>query len=136
MEKNPDHHIHDCGLVVNPSFSYLAASPDGKICMNNETGVLEIKCPYSARDLTILDAVQSIPNFCLKLVDGSLALPKSHEYFYQIQGQLMVTGALFCIFVLYTKKDFYVEKIPVDIEFIQQMFVQLSKFYEDHHPNL
>lgn len=84
--------------------------------------------------MQISEAIANIPNFCLKEAGGSILLLKSHEYFYQIQGQLMVTGAEFCIFVVYTKKDLYVKKIEVDKAFINQMFCQLSTFYENNHP--
>lgn len=134
MEKNPNHHIHDCGLVINPNFSFLAATPDGKICIEREMGILEIKCPFSAGDMKLDEAAVSIPNFCLKQDGDSLSLKKSHEYYYQVQGQLMVTGVSFCVFVVYTRKDLYVEKLPVDTEFMRKMFLQLSQFNEDHHP--
>ena len=88
MERNKNIHIHDCGLVVNPSYSFLGASPDGKVCDNGITGILEVKCSYSARDMLLSDAVNMIPKFCL---DTNMHL-KNHEYYFQVQGQLLVTG--------------------------------------------
>ena len=39
--------INDSGLIINPSYPHLGATPDGKIsCECCGTGCLEIKCPY------------------------------------------------------------------------------------------
>jgi len=51
IEKKTGNHVHNCGLVVNPTFPCIAASPDGKVCENGITGLLEVKCPYSIRDM-------------------------------------------------------------------------------------
>jgi hypothetical protein len=136
LEKFQERHIHDCGLVINPRFPFLAASPDGKVCLEGETGVLEVKCPFSARDLTILEAVQKIPNFCLQLGDdGKMSLKRSHEYFYQVQGQLMVSGASFCEFIVFTKRDIFVQHIKEDMTFQTVMFEALANFYLVHGAN-
>ncbi|XP_062585783.1 uncharacterized protein LOC134247430 [Saccostrea cucullata] len=131
MERHQNIHIHDCGLVINPLFSFLAATPDGKICLDGQTGVLEIKCPFSVRNLLISEAVQ-LPNFCLQASGDSYQLKKNHDYFFQIQGQLMVTGTSFCIFVVYTKKDLFIEKIPRDPSFMKEMFDKLANFFLEH----
>ena len=133
LEFFQERHIHDCGLIINPNFPFLAASPDGKVCFDGETGMLEIKCPFSARDLTIAEAVQQIPQFCLEQnVNGQLELKRNHEYFFQIQGQMMVSGATFCEFVVLTKKDIFVQNIKEDLMFQNEMFEMLANFYLKH----
>ncbi|VDI66711.1 Hypothetical predicted protein [Mytilus galloprovincialis] len=57
VEKYKDNHLYDCGLVVNPGFSFLGATPDGKLCSNGTIEIIEIKCPYAVRDLYIEEAV-------------------------------------------------------------------------------
>lgn len=132
VQKNPEVHVHDCGLVVNPSFSFLGASPDGKVCIDGETGVLEIKCPYAARDMTI-QAALNLRSFCLKINDnGSISLNPDHNYHYQVQGQMLVSGTSFCIFVVYTKCDLHVEKIKSNAIFQQSMLDKLAVFYDSH----
>ena len=78
------------GLHLNPSFPHLGASPDGLIsCDCCGSGIIEIKCPYKYRDESPQD-VQD-PKFYLEFNDeGELHLSKSHEYYYQVQGQLSV----------------------------------------------
>ncbi|XP_035684071.1 uncharacterized protein LOC118421033 [Branchiostoma floridae] len=124
-------HIHECGLVVDPFFSFLGASPDAKVCCGAQTGILEVKCPYSARNMTAKDASLNLPNFYLKAEGDSLSLDRSHEYFYQVQGQLLVTGAPFCDFVCHCV-DTHVERILPDVQFCQDMLVQLAKIYKTH----
>ncbi|VDI62477.1 Hypothetical predicted protein [Mytilus galloprovincialis] len=46
-----DRHYHECGLVVNKNFMFLGASPDGILCDNGQSGIVEIKCPYTARNM-------------------------------------------------------------------------------------
>ena len=130
--KRPQAHILDCGFVVNPAFSFLGASPDAKICSGGVTGVLEIKCPYSARDKKIQEAVSEVNGFCLTECDGTVQLKKDHAYMYQVQGQLMVTGAPFCEFVVYTKTDIHIERILPDTTFQENMLQKLSSFYKMH----
>ncbi|KAJ8312189.1 hypothetical protein KUTeg_009562, partial [Tegillarca granosa] len=102
-------HAHDIGLIINPKLPYLGATPDGKVCDKGECGILEIKCPYSARDKTFKEACEDEnlgTNFFLKKTDQGLSLDVNHEYWYQVQGQL-------CCQVLnsVTLKDFNVQRI-------------------------
>ena len=57
--KKTGNHVHDCGLLVNPLFPFLGATPDGKVCEEGESGILEIKCPFSIRDWNITNAVSN-----------------------------------------------------------------------------
>ena len=59
------------GLVVNPAYPWIGASPDGKITdvhADPVHGLLEIKCPYSFRSVAPEDACRA-PGFFCKLVD-------------------------------------------------------------------
>ncbi|XP_071118722.1 uncharacterized protein [Haliotis cracherodii] len=133
--KQSGNHVHDCGLVVNRKFPFLGATPDGKVCEDGITGIIEVKCPYSARDMSISDACCLLPKFCLQNTDGIISIkkaPHNHEYFYQVQGQLMISGAAFCDFVVFTKKDLFIQRIfPLPV-FMQQMLDELSAFYFQH----
>ena len=95
-------HLHDCGHVVNPHFSFLGATLDAKVCCEGVTGILKVKCPYTARDMSINQAVTQVTRFCLTETDGKVELNGEHDYYCQVQGQLFVTGVPFCDFVVYT----------------------------------
>ena len=129
-QKKPSVHVHDCGFVVNPQFTFLGASPDGKVCC--EAGALEIKCPYSARDKTIKEAVEKVNNFCLMERQDEICLEPDHDYMYQVQGQLMITGAPFCEFAVYTKKDMHIQQSLPHEKFEHHMRNKLSAFYKIH----
>ena len=53
--------------------------------------ILEIKCPCSGRTMTPDVACQDINQFCNTITDGNVILKKTHNYYYQVQGQLRVT---------------------------------------------
>ncbi|XP_060085906.1 uncharacterized protein LOC132565252 [Ylistrum balloti] len=114
--------LHESGV--------LGASPDGFVqgefkndgsihhqCRNHLTSspdIVEVKCPYTARDMTIW-ACESIKDFFLEMSDdGKIVLKQSHDYWHQIQGQLYLTGTQCCDLAVWTTKDFQVIRITKD----------------------
>ena len=78
------------GIHVSVRKPWLAASPDGLVDDLSEPpdqrhGLLEIKCPYSARMLKPSAACTELNRFCCTLVNGTSALKRNHDYHYQIQ---------------------------------------------------
>ncbi len=115
------------GLFVDPEKPFLGASPDGVV---DEVSLLEVKCPYSARNEKI--SAETVHFLCP--VGTSLSLKRNHNYYYQVQGQLALAKRKFCFFVVYTFQDIFVEKIPFDLDFFSsQMLPNLTKFYEDFY---
>ena len=102
LEINPNCHFHECGLVVNNQLKFLGATPDGKICDNGKSGIVEIKCPFSARNMKIDSAVGELRDFYIEKYNDELRLKRYHEYYAQIHGQLMITGTEFCEFIVFT----------------------------------
>lgn len=132
-ERSADNvHLHECGLVINNAFPFLAATPDAKVCEGGNCGLLEVKCPYKARDMTISEALNSIHNFLLIKENDIVTINKEHEYYVQIQGQLLVTGAPWCDLAVYTNRDFFVERIFPNISFMTDIFCKLAFFYKFH----
>ena len=84
--------LHKCGLCVHPGVSFLGASPDGKVCDNDQIFILEVKYPCNARDLSLSEAVATLSDFCLDSDGSGRKLKTTHNYFVQVQGQLLVTG--------------------------------------------
>ena len=87
-QKEGNHHIDfsisKSGFCVHHLYPFMSASPDGIMAGK---GVLEIKCPYSCRDKSLLERVES--RFFLKAdEDGKLSLDITHLYHYQVQAQL------------------------------------------------
>jgi len=114
------------GFVVNPSACYLGASPDRRVFdpdTDDLYGLLEIKC--STRD-----SIAMCP--FLKHDSGTFKLKLSHDYYYQVMGQMGITGATWCDFLVMCQRDFHWERIYYDHEFFTEMKNKLDKFYFDH----
>lgn len=82
------------GLHIHKKIQYLAASPDDLV---GAEGLIEIKSPYNLRN--------SDPNICkfeFLNPDGSIKI--THDYYYQIQGQLEITNRLWCDLIIHTFK--------------------------------
>jgi len=98
--------IVDSGLVINPQWPFMAASPDGVInCTYSEEGrgVLETKCPYTHRFESIEESASNDRNLCLKEEqDGSFHLDRTHEYYYLVQTQIFVCDVDYCDFCVCT----------------------------------
>ena len=85
--------VGETGVWLHHS-GVLGASPDGLV---GEDSVLEAKCPYTHRDLTIEEAIKT-----------------SRLYWHQVQGHLFLTKRKKCYFVVWTLKDFVVLEIQRD----------------------
>ena len=131
--------VYDAGLVVNPSFPYLGASPDGKVYDPTEKdpfGLLELKNPYRWRNKTMEEACQDT-DFFLHIVDGKPKLKQNDRsgYYDQVQGQLAVTGLPWCDFVVHLSgsHNINVERIYFNETYWEDnLFPKLTKFYFDH----
>ena len=81
-ETSLPYHVLCTGIHISSKHSWLAVSPDGLVDDSTETsdrqhGILEIKCPYSARTMTPENACEQLNRFCCSLVDGWVTL-KQH----------------------------------------------------------
>ena len=101
----------NAGLVVNPLFPHVGASPDGFIhCDCCGKGLVEIKCPYSAKDIHPND-LRGKPRSCL----GENSVVRSHAYFTQIQGQLVITERQYCDLAVWTTEGITTERVFLDV---------------------
>ncbi|XP_031332165.1 uncharacterized protein LOC116162649 [Photinus pyralis] len=69
---------------------------------------------------------------CLRRVDGRITINTNHHYFYQIQGQLAISGAKICHFVVYTgdNNDLFHEQVDFDERlWTERMLPKLIEFY-------
>ena len=125
-----NHHVQDSGLQINPSFPHLGASPDGIVqceCCGN--GVLEIKCPYNAREHSISDAVlEGIIDF-LDITPHGIVLKQSHQYYYQIQAQIAICEASYADLVVWTTQDCLVTRIIPSHNFFIEVVQKVNEMY-------
>lgn len=129
--------VLETGLCVNQTQPYLRASPDGLVACSchGEKWLLEIKCPFSARNM---DPVEAIHTGTLKYVtesDGgySLVSGDSAGYFQQVQGTMAVTGLTRCDFVIWTLRGMLTFSVSFDSTFWHEMAKpKLKQFFEEY----
>jgi hypothetical protein len=73
-------------------------------------GVLEVKCPYSKKDVPMETACAD-PSFYLSTSDQGTQLKENHQYYYQIQTQLHSTKRKYCDFVVWTPSQIHIQRI-------------------------
>lgn len=126
--------VYKSGLVVCLTSPYLGASPDGKVVdkgCNSPFGLIEVKCPETKFMVTPLDAC-SHDGFFLENCDGQPKLKRDHSYYKQVQGQLGITGAKWCNFVVYTSRGMSIERIPFQEQFWLNLQQRLKDYYFTH----
>ena len=120
--------------LVSLQHPSLAASPDRLVvCPIAGLGVLEIKCPYNCKDVSLTAYIKKKKSFYLCAgPDGRPCLKRNHSYYYQIQFQLLVTNRKFCDFIVWRPREFFYERIGRDEELLTAMLPKLKAFYFDH----
>lgn len=119
--------VQPCGMFIDLIHGFLAASPDGLI---GTDGIAEVKCPESMRKETAKKAAAKYNDRKHEGTDPKLS--RTHFFYYQIQGQLHITGRKFCDFIVYTEQDIDVQRIERDDEFWQtEMEPFLTRFYRE-----
>ena len=123
--------IRQSGLVIDPKYTFLGASPDGFVndpASEDPNGLLEIKCPYQHRDITPEEAAQQKSFFCTS-ENQHLYLKKNHHYYYQVQGQMAICSKKWCDFVVFTNTGISIERIEFSEGFWKDMVSKLKTFY-------
>ncbi|XP_062860150.1 uncharacterized protein LOC134322724 isoform X1 [Trichomycterus rosablanca] len=119
--------IQERGLFLSDS-GLLGGSPDGTVSGDY---IIEVKCPWSARTKTILQAAES-KDFFLELeeVTGALTLKPTHHYWHQIQGNLHLTRANCCHLLVWTPLDFVILTVLIDPTWVVNIDT-LETFYKN-----
>ncbi len=128
--------IIDCGLVVPHNEPHLAATPDGILqCDCHGRIIIEIKCPYSHRNKLVMDAAREDRSFPLRIErdeegEENLVVDKNHQYYYQCQLQMYVTGTKLCYFIIYTLKELSFFLIEIDPGFLNSHLPKAKLFWK------
>ncbi|KAH9371733.1 hypothetical protein HPB48_014049 [Haemaphysalis longicornis] len=78
--------------------------------------------------LTVQEAIQKRQVHFFK----ERKLSERHKYFYQVQGQLGVTGLTWCDLIVDSGGDIYFERIMFDAQVCEDMFAVLERFCTTH----
>ncbi len=121
--------VTDRGLVIDPNYPYLGASPDGYVkCVCCGPGVIEIKCPYLCRDRPFLDATDDGRFFLGKDSEGQFYLQHNHAYYYQIPLQMKLCKVQYGDFVVWGKTELVILRINLDEDFISEAIRKAALF--------
>ena len=131
--------VSPSGFHVSLSHPYLGASPDGAMYdptnVNQPFGFIEVKCPYTARNITPVETCL-LPKFCCTLTKNhhgheQMILPTSHQYYAQIQGQMAIGCTPWCDFVVYTTKGINIQRVQFNADYWDDSLLpKLSEFYD------
>ena len=104
-------------MCVDAEKPYIAPSPVGSVnCKCHGLAALEVKCPYSLRDIEINElSAQNCP-FLVLDEKKAVSLKRTHKYYTQVVSQMALTGASQCYFVVWTQKDLVIEKKSIRME--------------------
>ncbi|KXJ06371.1 hypothetical protein AC249_AIPGENE12226 [Exaiptasia diaphana] len=110
---------------------YIGASPDGLLsCKCCGQSVVEIKCPFSIRDSSVTEWWQ--PTDFLERRNNTIQLKREHKYYYQVNGEMAVTGALRCYLLVWTPKELHVEVIKFDTGLWESALMKLDLFFKSY----
>ncbi|XP_049924428.1 uncharacterized protein LOC126404989 [Epinephelus moara] len=115
--------LRKCGLVIHPDAPWLGASPDGLVYDPLERpsfGLVEMKCP---------NALSYIDCKYLRAEHGTHKLKESHSYYWQVQGQLLITGMEWCDFVICAHDDMFVQRIYRDATVLNTLRERCDFFF-------
>lgn len=103
--------------------------------VENQRGLLEIKCPYSISNEIIVEKevheLAGKEGFCLEESPEGPRLKRSHKYYAQIQGEMAIMGCPWGDFVVWTaaNSNCFIERIYFDSEFCTFMMPKLVDFF-------
>jgi hypothetical protein len=97
------------------------------------TGNLKILVPKTLKpELNHLPMMEMDGDYELELdADGNPKLKESSKWYHQIQGQLFVCKKNFCDFVLFSKKEIFIQRIYADDDWINSVIPKILRFYDD-----
>ena len=120
----------ESGLHLMKESVYIGASPDLMInCSCCGDGLVEIKCPYSiAHEKPTADNLSYLEKH-YESGETVIRLGLKTAYYYQVQGQMGVTGLNFCDFFVFTKFGYHLERIHFDLSFWENLLEKLTWFW-------
>ena len=125
------HFVHECGFLVHPKESCFGYSPDGVVMIQNKPSILlEIKCPFELKDTSDKTLLQKCKTW-LHILNGNLALRKTHKYYFQIQFGMAILNLSECDFVIYAScnNTIRIIRVAIDLEFVKNLFIKIKQVF-------
>jgi predicted phage-related endonuclease len=121
--------VRTCGLFIGEAEPWLGGTPDG---ITEHGDIIEIKCPYTHRDLEPQNIPAINPNFFCRALRGGLVLKRNHDYYIQIQANMYFAKAKKTYFIVYTPRGISIEIIARDDQLIEKLLAKCTDFYMAH----
>ncbi|CAC5370028.1 unnamed protein product [Mytilus coruscus] len=129
--KHRNFKVDHCGLFVKADRPCIAASPDGIVsCLCCTKQVLEIKCPFSLANKSVVDGWNNLDNLQMNESTQRLELNLSHSYYTQMQAQMAVTGLKMGHFFVWSPKESFQTKVQFDPIYRVNLQEQLTIFFK------
>ena len=107
--------------------SFIGTSPDSNVdCSCCGSGLLEVKCSSSIKREK--PSHENI-SFLTLGENDKITLKQSHPFFYQVRGQMSVTGKNHCGSFVYTHFGIHQERITLNPEFWKNILQTLQQFW-------
>lgn len=122
--------LEEPGLLISRQYSWIGASLDGiRKCQCCDPSVVELKCPFTGKDLDpkIAFLLPSIGG--KKDQEGKYFLDENHIHYFQVQTCMAVSGFKTCDFVTYTSKGIFVVAVNFNAKFWETVVATVFKFY-------
>ena len=117
----------------------MGASPDGIIFDKKiqDIGLLEIRCPYNKRNLSIESIITDKTFYIALSKDKKPYLKKEHhfDYYTQIQVAMGLAGLKWCHLVVYVYSGMIIEKVDFDRDYFQPVIDKMNHYYKDYYNN-
>lgn len=120
--------VRKSGLIINPSWPYLAAFPDHIVsCKCCGEGTLELKCLCCNEPDKLSDA--SGGTSCFNTENQKVLLKHDHTIYYQIQAQLNISSKGYGDVVIVTSEFTHVERNKPDANFWADIIGKAANYF-------
>ena len=101
--------VEPCGFVTDKNDFVLGATPDGKVVVDGEFGLLEVKCSEEYKNIDPKDIcfISKNPPFLYSETSCKILVNKSHTYY----DQLPLATQSWCNFIFYTSKGLIIHRV-------------------------
>ena len=124
-KKHNEVNLVESGLIINQKWPFLGASPDRiRRCKCHGKTLVECKSLFAKRNL--LPGIAASDKL-LKTTTG-FKLKEETSWYYQIQGQMGISGIHATDLVIYTNKGILIVHVEFNAEFWQQILDKLQLF--------
>ena len=127
--------VRDCGLYICAQYPYLGASPDAIVtcdCCGNRP--LEVKNPFKYRHMPITEYAKQ-KDSCLEAhSDGTISLKYDHQYYSQVQLQMLSVGSdvgYFCVKTACRENNLFSQEVYMNPDFLEEAVVKAHLFFKE-----